>query len=79
MPTWLDPWKQRMRWQRGAVETLRHHRVNRVTLRYWGQQVGIGLGVLAFQAYLLLTVLVLLRGGRCSPTPSGGAVGPAAA
>ena len=62
MPTWQDLWKQRMRWQRGALENLRHYGVSRVTLRYWGQQLGIGLGVLAFQAYLLLTVLVLTAG-----------------
>lgn len=62
MPTWRDLWKQRMRWQRGALENLRHYGLSRVTLRYWGQQLGIGLGVLAFQAYLLLTVLVLTAG-----------------
>lgn len=62
MPTWGDLWKQRMRWQRGALENLRHYGLTRTTLRYWGQQVGIGLGVLAFQAYLALTVWVLVAG-----------------
>ena len=51
-----------MRWQRGALENLRHYGLTRTTLRYWGQQVGIGLGVLAFQAYLALTVWVLVAG-----------------
>lgn len=62
MPAWSDLWKQRMRWQRGALENLRHYGLTRVTLRYWGQQLGIGLGVLAFQCYLLLTVLVFTVG-----------------
>ncbi|MGY1693779.1 glycosyltransferase [Geodermatophilus sp. SYSU D00814] len=75
MPTWSDLWKQRMRWQRGALENLRHYGLSRVTLRYWGQQVGIGLGVLAFQAYLLLTVLVLSRDGGLTLDPFWGSVG----
>lgn len=64
MPTWRDLWKQRMRWQRGALENLRHYGFDRTTARYWGQQLGIGLGVLAFQAYLWLTVLFLLTGAE---------------
>ncbi|NEM06286.1 glycosyltransferase family 2 protein [Geodermatophilus normandii] len=75
MPTWRDLWKQRMRWQRGALENLRHYGLTRVTVRYWGQQVGIGLGVLAFQAYLLLTVLVLVRDGAPRLDPFWAAVG----
>ncbi|MGY1686371.1 MULTISPECIES: glycosyltransferase family 2 protein [unclassified Geodermatophilus] len=75
MPTWRDLWKQRMRWQRGALENLRHYGLTRVTLRYWGQQLGIGLGVLAFQAYLLLTVLVLARDGGLHLDPFWASVG----
>ncbi|MGY1776700.1 glycosyltransferase family 2 protein [Geodermatophilus sp. SYSU D00804] len=75
MPTWRDLWKQRMRWQRGALENLRHYGLTRVTLRYWGQQLGIGLGVLAFQAYLLLTVLVLARDGGLHLDPFWTSVG----
>ncbi len=75
MPTWRDLWKQRMRWQRGALENLRHYGLTRVTLRYWGQQVGNGLGDLAFQAYLLLTVLVLSRDGGLTLDPFWGSVG----
>lgn len=63
MPTWRDLWKQRMRWQRGALENLRHYGLTRTTWRYWGQQVGIGLGVLALQAYLWLAVLLYSHGG----------------
>ncbi|WP_337061199.1 glycosyltransferase family 2 protein [Kineococcus sp. G2] len=58
MPTWRDLWEQRMRWQRGALENLRHYGLTRTTLRYWGQQLGIGFGVLAFQLYLLLVLVV---------------------
>lgn len=75
MPTWRDLWKQRMRWQRGALENLRHYGLTRVTLRYWGQQVGIGVGVLAFQAYLLLTALVLTQGEDVRLDPFWAAVG----
>ncbi|PRY49358.1 cellulose synthase/poly-beta-1,6-N-acetylglucosamine synthase-like glycosyltransferase [Geodermatophilus tzadiensis] len=75
MPTWRDLWQQRMRWQRGALENLRHYGLTRVTLRYWGQQVGIGVGVLAFQAYLVLTVLLLARDGGLHVDPFWGAVG----
>ncbi|MEI4273338.1 glycosyltransferase [Klenkia sp. LSe6-5] len=57
MPTWGDLWRQRMRWQRGALENLRHYGWTRVTLRYWLQQVGMAFGVLAFQAYLAVMVL----------------------
>ncbi|MGR6964346.1 glycosyltransferase family 2 protein [Geodermatophilus sp. URMC 61] len=62
MPTWRDLWKQRMRWQRGALENLRHYGWSRTTARYWAQQVGIGFGVLAFQAYLWLIVLLVTSG-----------------
>jgi cellulose synthase/poly-beta-1,6-N-acetylglucosamine synthase-like glycosyltransferase len=62
MPTWRDLWQQRMRWQRGALENLRHYGLSRTTLRYWGQQLGIGLGVLAFQAYIWVTVALLSSG-----------------
>ncbi|MGY1734830.1 glycosyltransferase family 2 protein [Geodermatophilus sp. SYSU D00684] len=75
MPTWRDLWKQRMRWQRGALENLRHYGLTRVTLRYWAQQLGMGLGVLAFQAYLLLTVLVLARDGGLRMDPFWASVG----
>jgi cellulose synthase/poly-beta-1,6-N-acetylglucosamine synthase-like glycosyltransferase len=64
MPTWRDLWRQRMRWQRGALENLRHYGLTRTTRAYWGQQIGIGLGVLAFQAYLWLTAVILTTGGR---------------
>ncbi|MCI2240470.1 glycosyltransferase family 2 protein [Paenibacillus sp. TRM 82003] len=60
MPTWRDLWEQRTRWQRGALENLRHYGLTRTTSRYWGQQLGIGFGVLAFQLYLLLVLAIAL-------------------
>jgi cellulose synthase/poly-beta-1,6-N-acetylglucosamine synthase-like glycosyltransferase len=75
MPTWRDLWKQRMRWQRGALENLRHYGWNRTTARYWGQQFGIGFGVLAFQAYLLLIVVLIASGSSIHFSPFWTAVG----
>jgi biofilm PGA synthesis N-glycosyltransferase PgaC len=69
MPTWGDLWRQRMRWQRGALENLRHYGLTRVTARYWGQQLGIGLGVVAFQLYLALTALLLLTAHSLTLSP----------
>jgi cellulose synthase/poly-beta-1,6-N-acetylglucosamine synthase-like glycosyltransferase len=69
MPSWHDLWKQRLRWQRGALENLRHYGLNRTTLPYWLQQVGIGLGVIALQLYFLTMVLLVAVGApmRFSP------------
>jgi poly-beta-1,6-N-acetyl-D-glucosamine synthase len=75
MPGWRDLWRQRMRWQRGALENLRHYGLDRTTARYWGQQFGIGLGVLAFQAYLWLTIAFLVAGRVPHPSPFWAAVG----
>ncbi|MEU7279832.1 glycosyltransferase family 2 protein [Streptomyces sp. NPDC045431] len=57
MPSWKDLWRQRLRWQRGALENLRHYGLTSVTWRYWGQQVGIGAGTIAFSLYLLLVLI----------------------
>ncbi|MFD5213845.1 glycosyltransferase [Microbacterium sp. NPDC058345] len=60
MPTWRMLWAQRLRWQRGALENLGAYGVTPQTLRYWGQQIGIGYGVLALFAYFALLALMLL-------------------
>lgn len=57
MPTWRDLWKQRLRWQRGAIDNVRSYGVTRVTARYWGQQVGMAVGVVLMSLYLLVTVV----------------------
>lgn len=57
MPTWSDLWKQRLRWQRGAIDNVRGYGMTRVTARYWGQQLGMALGVVVMSLYLLVTVV----------------------
>ncbi|HWJ68421.1 MAG TPA: glycosyltransferase family 2 protein [Nocardioides sp.] len=59
MPTWGALWAQRLRWQRGALENLGEYGMRPATFRYWAQQLGIGYGVIALGAYLLLMVLML--------------------
>ncbi len=60
MPTWSALWRQRMRWQRGALENIGAYGLTRATLRYWLQQLGIGYGTIALNAYLLLMLITLL-------------------
>jgi cellulose synthase/poly-beta-1,6-N-acetylglucosamine synthase-like glycosyltransferase len=60
MPSWRALWNQRLRWQRGALENLGAYGLTRQTLRYWLQQLGIGYGVFALSAYLLLIVVTVL-------------------
>lgn len=60
MPTWTDLWKQRKRWQRGAIENLRMYGLTKTTRKYWFQQLGIAYGVLSFLFLALLAALVLL-------------------
>jgi cellulose synthase/poly-beta-1,6-N-acetylglucosamine synthase-like glycosyltransferase len=63
MPTWRALWIQRKRWQRGALENLSEYGWAPGTLRYWGQQVGIGYGIVALNAAVIFTVMVILLGG----------------
>ena len=60
MPTWRALWVQRLRWQRGALENLGAYGLTPQTFRYWAQQLGIGYGVIALSAYLLLIVLMVV-------------------
>ena len=60
MPTWRALWRQRMRWQRGALENIGAYGLTRATLRYWLQQIGIGYGTIALNAYFLLLLITLL-------------------
>lgn len=60
MPTWGTLWAQRLRWQRGALENLGAYGTTPQTFRYWAQQLGIGYGVIALGAYLLLILLMVL-------------------
>ena len=60
MPTWRLLWKQRLRWQRGAIENLGQYGVTPTTLRYWFQQIGIGYSVLALASYFAVIILMLI-------------------
>jgi len=60
MPTWRLLWRQRLRWQRGAIENLASYGVTPTTVRYWAQQIGIGYSVIALTSYLVLMAIMLL-------------------
>jgi cellulose synthase/poly-beta-1,6-N-acetylglucosamine synthase-like glycosyltransferase len=60
MPNWRALWRQRMRWQRGALENIAAYGLTRATARYWGQQIGIGYGTIALNAYLFLMLITFL-------------------
>ena len=60
MPTWGDLWRQRQRWQRGALENLGAYGFRAATLRYWGQQFGIGYGTVALVSALTLMGMTAL-------------------
>lgn len=60
MPTWGNLWRQRLRWQRGALENISAYGVTTATSRYWGQQVGIAYGTVALNSSLLLLLITLL-------------------
>src|SRR4051794_10683188 len=53
-------WVQRLRGQRGALETLGAYGLTPQSFRYWAQQLGIGYGVIALSSYVLLMVLMLV-------------------
>lgn len=60
MPGWKALWTQRKRWQRGALENLSAYGFTRATIRYWGQQVGIGYGTVALNLALVLMLVTFL-------------------
>jgi len=60
MPSWRALWRQRLRWQRGALENIGAYGLTRATIRYWWQQIGIGYGTIALNSYLLLMLITLL-------------------
>ncbi len=60
MPTVRMLWRQRLRWQRGALENIGAYGMTPATLRYWAQQLGLGYGVFALGAFTLLMVLMFV-------------------
>jgi poly-beta-1,6-N-acetyl-D-glucosamine synthase len=47
MPTWGALWRQRIRWQKGALNDLRRYGLTRVTSLYWIRQCVIYFGLFA--------------------------------
>lgn len=62
MPTWGDLYRQRLRWQRGALENIKHYGITHVTKPYLRQQCMMIFGVLAMAMFLLLTVYQIFTG-----------------
>lgn len=60
MPGWGELWRQRKRWQRGALENLNQYGVTASTVRYWGQQFGIGYGVVALNSAIVFMLITAL-------------------
>lgn len=60
MTDWKSLWRQRERWQRGAIENLRVYGWTPTTRKYWGQQLGIAYGVLSLQLFFLLLIMTML-------------------
>jgi poly-beta-1,6-N-acetyl-D-glucosamine synthase len=59
MPSWRALWRQRMRWERGALENIGAYGFTRATTLYWFQQLGIGYGTIALNTCLLLLGIAL--------------------
>jgi cellulose synthase/poly-beta-1,6-N-acetylglucosamine synthase-like glycosyltransferase len=60
MTSYRDLWRQRLRWQRGAMENLGAYGLTRATAMYWGQQLALAYGLVALQSYFLLMGVTLL-------------------
>jgi poly-beta-1,6-N-acetyl-D-glucosamine synthase len=69
MPDLPSLWRQRIRWQRGALENLRHYGLNRVTLPYIGKQALMYFGVAMLWLYLALTALALTNTAGLTLSP----------
>jgi poly-beta-1,6-N-acetyl-D-glucosamine synthase len=67
METTGDLWRQRMRWQRGAIENLTHYGWSKVTAPYIFQQSMMIVGIMSMALYLLLTVTSLGNGWTWHP------------
>lgn len=60
MPTWASLYKQRRRWQRGALENLVAHGLNRNTAPYVLRQIMTYIGVFFLPFYFLTLTVALL-------------------
>jgi len=64
MPTLATLWRQRLRWQRGALENIGAYGITPATFRYWAQQIGIGYSVIALYAFVLMMAITVLAVDR---------------
>ena len=64
MPTLATLWRQRLRWQRGALENIGAYGITPATFRYWAQQIGIGYSVIALYAFFLMMLITVLSVDR---------------
>jgi cellulose synthase/poly-beta-1,6-N-acetylglucosamine synthase-like glycosyltransferase len=57
MPNLAALWRQRLRWERGAMENIATYGITSTTARYWSQQLGLAYSVFALWTYFLMIVL----------------------
>jgi cellulose synthase/poly-beta-1,6-N-acetylglucosamine synthase-like glycosyltransferase len=69
MTTWRDLYRQRLRWKRGAIESLRDYGLTRVTAEYWGRQLFTFLGIVVTLTYLFTLGWSLAVHGSLDPRP----------
>ena len=62
MPTLRTLWRQRTRWQRGALENLRAHGINRVTVPYALRQLYMGIGIMVWALLGAITLATVATG-----------------
>jgi poly-beta-1,6-N-acetyl-D-glucosamine synthase len=67
MPTWTDFVRQRLRWQRGALDNLREYGITRVTLPYVLKQCAMYTGIGAVSLMLLTSALFVFLGLYTAP------------
>jgi len=60
MPNLKALWRQRLRWQRGAMENIATYGITSTTARYWSQQLGLAYSVFALWSYFLLIFLQIV-------------------
>ena len=60
MPSFPTLWRQRLRWERGAMENIATYGITSTTARYWSQQLGLAYSVFALWTYFLLILLQIV-------------------
>jgi poly-beta-1,6-N-acetyl-D-glucosamine synthase len=60
MPTYAALWRQRLRWQRGALENIAAYGITSTTTRYFSQQLGLAYSVFALWTFYLMIAVQLL-------------------